>query len=265
MEMHFSNHDIEKWAVFSGDRNPIHFDLDAALKIGVDGIVTHGMLVLLPIKKKMWSLIGDENGGWIEFKGLLKRPVVIDSAVELNIKERTDKFTFKVEEKGVKTPCILGKVCLSIEPEWKSGCDMVPLEKGFVKEKLSQFKSDLSDYYENWVWLDGLVFGHFIQNQIGRVISQTSLASLAGDGNIKLEEIENVTVVQTSHRVSFSSEVNDYDFLDLDSSGDISYQVDGFEIIENKGEILGVVGVGVFVKGKNLMLMELGLMVKHDF
>ena len=51
MDLRFDSHDIEAWARLSGDRNPIHFDREAALRMNAADVVVHGMLAMLPIKQ----------------------------------------------------------------------------------------------------------------------------------------------------------------------------------------------------------------------
>jgi acyl dehydratase len=46
----FGLSDIARWADFSGDYNAIHFDRASALKAGLEGLVVHGMLVLLTVR-----------------------------------------------------------------------------------------------------------------------------------------------------------------------------------------------------------------------
>ena len=47
----FGHAHIESWARFSGDFNPIHFDLEKARLAGSPAIIVHGMLPLLYVKQ----------------------------------------------------------------------------------------------------------------------------------------------------------------------------------------------------------------------
>ena len=45
----------EKWARFSGDYNPVHFDLIAAEELNQTGFIAHGMRVIADIKNQVFS------------------------------------------------------------------------------------------------------------------------------------------------------------------------------------------------------------------
>ena len=45
--LHYTLADARQWAAFSGDENPIHFDLAAAREMGAGQLSVHGMRALL--------------------------------------------------------------------------------------------------------------------------------------------------------------------------------------------------------------------------
>lgn len=50
---HYSLNDAERWAEFSGDYNPIHFDLQQAQHLGQVQLTVHGMRAMLDIKYQL--------------------------------------------------------------------------------------------------------------------------------------------------------------------------------------------------------------------
>ncbi|MGP9418456.1 MaoC/PaaZ C-terminal domain-containing protein [Ewingella sp. AOP9-I1-14] len=53
MSMQYQLQDAEQWAAFSGDNNPIHFNLAAARQLGLDVLCIHGMRAMLDIKASL--------------------------------------------------------------------------------------------------------------------------------------------------------------------------------------------------------------------
>src|SRR6185312_6718807 len=53
MHLCFAPDSIERWASFSCDYNPIHFDLAAAKRAGSEQLIVHGMLAVLPVKEAL--------------------------------------------------------------------------------------------------------------------------------------------------------------------------------------------------------------------
>ena len=53
--LHYTLADAQQWAAFSGDENPIHFDLAAARQMGAGQLSVHGMRALLDVKRDAHS------------------------------------------------------------------------------------------------------------------------------------------------------------------------------------------------------------------
>ena len=74
--------DARQWAAFSGDDNPIHFDLAAARAMGDGRLSVHGMRALLDVKRDVQSrltnpLTGSER--YLKCVVRLRRPLWCDS------------------------------------------------------------------------------------------------------------------------------------------------------------------------------------------
>ena len=63
--MTFGLPEVQEWARFSDDFNPIHFDSQYAKGAGLDGLVVHGMLALLPVKSALTEAAHDLGPGRI--------------------------------------------------------------------------------------------------------------------------------------------------------------------------------------------------------
>ncbi|MDN6073746.1 MAG: MaoC family dehydratase, partial [Enterobacterales bacterium] len=76
--------DANRWAEFSGDYNPIHFDLEQARLRG-EGLRVHGMRALLDIKQEIArAALGlDESAAYLRCVARLRQPVWCDTPYQL--------------------------------------------------------------------------------------------------------------------------------------------------------------------------------------
>ncbi|MFD0727574.1 MaoC/PaaZ C-terminal domain-containing protein [Lysobacter brunescens] len=256
MQMQFDADDIEAWAVLSGDRNPIHFDRDAARRMDAADVVVHGMLALLPIKQRLGRSASGE--GWVQFKALLKAPVLRDAPVALSVSDRNGRVTFKLVPETGAADHVIGNVRRVDPPDWSSDAERHALPAEEVDAWLQGFRSGLGEGYDDWVALDAMVFGDFIRNRIGEVFDRLGPELRLEQ---RLERIESLTshlLVQTSHQIAFCGSL--HALGDLPPS--IHYQVDNIDLIESPGEAVGTLDLGVHVQDRHVMTITLGLMVK---
>lgn len=54
---------LRRYAAASGDYNPIHLDPEAARRVGLDGVIAHGMLSMAFLGQFVNQQIADEPGG----------------------------------------------------------------------------------------------------------------------------------------------------------------------------------------------------------
>jgi hypothetical protein len=94
MKLAFDMDAVEKWAQFSSDRNPIHFELAHARLAGLDALIVHGMLALMPVKDAVAGAI--EPGGWMKFKSLLRNPIPHGAPIAFDAKPAAEGLSFQV-------------------------------------------------------------------------------------------------------------------------------------------------------------------------
>lgn len=61
-----SQEQLNRYADASGDHNPIHLDEEAAHRVGLDGVIAHGMLSMAFLGQLINSQIADVPGAYIE-------------------------------------------------------------------------------------------------------------------------------------------------------------------------------------------------------
>ncbi|MGD0677114.1 MAG: MaoC family dehydratase [Polyangiaceae bacterium] len=79
---------IRRWAQFSGDYNPIHFEKQAARALGAADVVAHGMIGAVLAFQRLWDdepAIGDDAGART-LQARLRHPIVVDEALRLVVK-----------------------------------------------------------------------------------------------------------------------------------------------------------------------------------
>ncbi|MBI3760021.1 MAG: MaoC family dehydratase [Deltaproteobacteria bacterium] len=105
MNLSFQQKHIQDWASMADDYNPIHFDEAAARRLGLGGIVVHGMLPLLHIKHQLSDeLIASAQREWITFSSKFRQPVARDQQHQLEISTRRTgrRFALRRNEDGAE-------------------------------------------------------------------------------------------------------------------------------------------------------------------
>ncbi|MDR2307970.1 MAG: MaoC family dehydratase [Paucimonas sp.] len=260
MQLSFGAADIEHWASLSGDRNPIHFDREAARRMAAPDVVAHGMLVLLPIKQHLGRLAAPGAGQWLQFRALLKSPVVRDAQVRLETTDKGALTQFKLRQADDQTLHLQGNAQAVDTGAWQSSASQQHIAAASVADWVGQFRQSLGRDCDDWVALDALVFGDFVRHQVNTVFARLAPDLRQPQTLGSLEELaSHLLVVQTSHQVACCPSLRTQDAL----HGDVAYQIDNIELIESPDQAVGTLDLGVRLAGRHLMTITLGLMVKN--
>lgn len=76
-EVHLSRENLVRYAGASGDFNPIHYRDDVAARVGLPGVLAHGMLTMGIAIETVAGWIAD-HGELVEYGVRFTRPVVVD-------------------------------------------------------------------------------------------------------------------------------------------------------------------------------------------
>ncbi|NIJ68422.1 MaoC/PaaZ C-terminal domain-containing protein [Xanthomonas sp. 60] len=262
MDLRFDSQAIEDWARLSGDRNPIHFDRAAARRMHAADVVVHGMLAMLPVKQALGraaaSEPGPENATWIQFRSLLKAPVLRDRPVNLVMTHRADRIAFKLQPGATQADNFTGNVRRVERPAWDSDARRITLLVSETQAWLRQFYGGLGRQLDPWVALDALVFGDFVRYRIGAVFDQLGPALRLDE---QLEHIQDLTshlLVQTTHQTVFA----DHLCVAGELPPIVDYQIDNIDLIEHDEEAVGTLELGVFLQQRHVMTITLGLLIR---
>ncbi|MFV0373731.1 MaoC/PaaZ C-terminal domain-containing protein [Microbacterium sp.] len=76
--VHLTRESLVRYAGASGDLNPIHYRDDVAARVGLPGVLAHGMLTMGLAVETIVSWLGDA-GRIVEYGVRFTRPVVVDA------------------------------------------------------------------------------------------------------------------------------------------------------------------------------------------
>ncbi|WP_028695864.1 MaoC family dehydratase [Pseudomonas cremoricolorata] len=257
MQWQFGSEQIEAWASLSGDRNPIHFDAEAAQRMQADDVVVHGMLALLAVKHRMGRTQRHDHG-WLQFKALLKTPVLRNRSVALSTRERSARTAFKLHSCSGDSEHVIGHVSAVSAPTWSAQAAGFSLGPQDIAGWLERFRDDLGRDIDDWVALDALIFSHFIQNHLGMVFDSLCDSFHQQPRPERIEDISGHLVVQTSHQITFCTSLLSLAQLHTD----VRCEIGNIVLIESPGKAVGTLDLGVLVDDQHCMTITLGLMIK---
>lgn len=76
--VHLTRESLVRYAGASGDFNPIHYRDDVAARVGLPGVLAHGMLTMGLAVETIVTWLGD-SGRIVEYGVRFTRPVVVDA------------------------------------------------------------------------------------------------------------------------------------------------------------------------------------------
>ncbi len=86
-EVHLTRESLVRYAGASGDFNPIHYRDDVAARVGLPGVLAHGMLTMGLAVETIVPWLGDV-GRILEYGVRFTRPVVVDAADGAEVRVR---------------------------------------------------------------------------------------------------------------------------------------------------------------------------------
>ncbi len=270
MRISFHKEHIDDWAEFSQDYNPIHFNIEEALKAGSDSIIVHGMLAMLPIKSELTlavnNIVAAED--WIEIHSSFLNAVPVNRTLQLSISNsnnrgrfvftdnENDRTYFKGRFKQCKKPTDMETVS---ESE-----NYIAISPDYISEKIALFNRVFSNIDSLWIWVDGLIFSHFLKYGMVGVDVENGVDSQ--DINLKacnaFTGVENKITLQTTHTVLINRKFILRPISDIKTIESIEYVIIRQDVFSDENGRLGSVVLPVKINGDLLMQIEIGLLLK---
>ena len=266
--LNFDDQWIARWAEFSGDRNPIHFDPKAAAKVGASDVVVHGMLPAVLCQERAYSSYIQETVDaqavlaerWLLSKVRFKHPVLRRVSLELALRREERAVHFSLSSENTDSKHLLGSVSDHVGPinhgrSVIANSDLaLPVMESFVLESLevqsntTKLRALFPTIESNWNVLQCILFMRFV-DQIKR------------SGNIlTTKHRDELLVVQTSSSVAFNAR-------QTEQCGDAlktAYHCMAFpgSIFLTTAGYLCEYGWDLKRSGETIMSMQVGLLIK---
>jgi len=247
---------VEQWAQFSSDRNPIHFDLAHARAAGLDALIVHGMLAMMPMKEAVAQAVAPN--GWMKFRTLLRNPIAHDRDVVFTTKPAADGVAFRLHDAAGKTEYFRGTYGRVGDPSGQLQGD-TPRGKPLPRAHLDRFFATYPHVRERWIAVDAVVFSEFMRSRLHVLerLAHAHMMRLSGGASASR------VVVQSSHTVTF-----DAAFFGLPPAADhwdqLHHALLTPELLASGNQVGGVVALPVLCAGRLVMLVEVGMVARFD-
>lgn len=196
MTLIYTQQDASQWATFSGDYNPIHFDLKKAQAMGLGGLTVHGMRALLDIKDHQDFSQGTE--AYYRFIARLRHPVKCHTHYQIAKTQNQSQLI----ESATGLCCFSGKLEQTAPPIVQPGAADGHLTPDDIL-KMRQEYPFIKNIYE-WSFLDAVLFRLIVQSPEILPAIKVKLPDLNAT---TLADIFRATpVVQTHHEILFSGQ-----------------------------------------------------------
>ncbi|SFN24545.1 MaoC like domain-containing protein [Izhakiella capsodis] len=209
MALCYTQRDAARWAVFSGDHNPIHFDPAEARRLGMDRLCIHGMRALLEVKSGLSQALEKHlfcSDGFL-FSSRLRAPVLFDIPYQLSLNETCQGDRLQIGGKLVNSDTqqssINSKLSvampLTLSPVIRAS--MLPGDR--LSAIYNQFLTVENNPVPLWSLLDAILFRQLV-NATETLESVRDLIP-GHKANCLGDILSLVQVVQTHHQVHFAS------------------------------------------------------------
>jgi len=253
----FGMPEVEQWAQFSSDRNPIHFDLARARVAGLDALIVHGMLALMPVKQSVARMA--PATGWTKFRALFRHPIPHGRAIALDAAPGGAGLRFRVCAAVDQFEHFRGTYGPADDPTPALDGEQVSFETPLDYTMAERFAACYPAVREAWIALDAVVFSEFMRTRLHIVEDLAQAALLRRHGAAPASKV----VVQLSHTVTFDAAF--FGALAGPAAWDaLRYAMCMPELVASEQQLSGTVLLPVMSEGRLVMLMEVGLVSKFD-
>lgn len=206
MIVRYTLDDASRWAQFSGDNNPIHFNAAYSAAAGLPALTVHGMRAMLDLKAALSQKVDCslQPDGWWRFTGRLRAPIEYKQPITV---------TSECNARGVIQATLADaqqqlKLSGKVQAATLTDTGVTKAEKiiDSVAHDYQQFMA-LFDaalpQVADWIFLDALLFRELIDAPQIMALLTPELPGI--DGQDLNDMFKRLTVVQTHHEVWFDA------------------------------------------------------------
>ncbi|MFI8417422.1 MaoC family dehydratase [Serratia sp. NPDC078593] len=205
MLLNYSLQDAERWAAFSGDYNPIHFDLQQARKLGGERLTVHGMRAMLDMKRRLSEILLADlpAADYFSFSARLRQPVQCGVGYQLSVKSEAQRVSGKLFATADGENCFTAKLAAAKPLNLADGVTSQLMSRNVINELMEKFPGSPSDNTQQWSFFDALLFQRIVTapetlETVRQIVPEIQAKTL-------IEVFAQIPVVQTHHDVHFSS------------------------------------------------------------
>lgn len=207
MNLTYSVRDAERWAAFSGDYNPIHFDLQRARALGGDDLSVHGMRALLDMKQFLAAALDQTapQGKVYLFSARLRQPVICHKAYRIALSGPMDSVRLgaKMVDDADGAVCFSAKIAAAKPLEAGSRIRAKYYSVDELQALSLCFPVAAGAPGRLWSFLDAVLFQRIVEAQETLQMVKEAFPTMAA--STLGEVFEQVPVVQTHHDVQFDA------------------------------------------------------------
>lgn len=254
----YSGQDLERWAAFSGDYNPVHFDDDVARSVGMPGRIVHGMLAMLMMKDHVQL---DQTGhSRVSFS--IKKPMTIASQYKTTLNAgslashvyltdiQEQKRYIRCKYKAIQDDCF-------VDNDLKRH----RVSEARLQRKRDDFQAIFQDVHQAWSFYDALIFNEYMDSINQSTHSLASALSELIPERVRPDSLEDAVVIHVFHDIRIHARLAGLVLKDLGRTPAVAYTVTPREVLGSDGALYVVLRFTCFFDEAPLLLIDMGLMV----
>lgn len=202
--LHYTLEDAKQWAAFSGDYNPIHFDLEWVKAKGGEHLSVHGMRTLLDVKQfasEQFVSQEDSDAAFIKCTVRLRHPLWNGKNYHLVARNKAGSVALlAADDQQNCLTCHLSKV-------EHFPFDEIQLVEGLSSANVTQRQSTFPVFSQGiyeWQFIDAVLFGFLINND--SLLKQEDMQKWLPEGATLKDIFRHYPIVQTHQEVIFDRE-----------------------------------------------------------
>lgn len=202
MRFNYTRSDAELWAAFSGDYNPIHFDLQWARKLGSERLTVHGMRAMLDMKQALSEALqpASPDVHFFRFSARLRQPVCCDLDYRLDVATTARQASGRLLDARNDECCFSAKLAPAAAFDIADVAHIQRLEQRDVEALGRRFPGEP---LLQWSFLDALLFQRIVSSTV--ILSAIKERLPAMQARTLIDVFAQLSVVQTHHDVHFNA------------------------------------------------------------
>ncbi|OTQ25661.1 hypothetical protein B6D22_01750 [Gilliamella apicola] len=260
MILNFDKDSVKEWADFSGDFNPIHFDVLKARQIGLNDLAVHGMLAMLPLKQHTTDLFLKELVGGYCWSSSLRYPLGINNDYELLLKSSDNKITFSLNDMQSTKKYFIGRIQTNnfdqtLQEFDFSNAHQFTIPSDFIKQKFSEFQKKFTEISFLWIYFDALIFSIYLEKHASKLFTE-SLKKFMGK---QKQFIDNdVLLLHTNHKVYVSNDIGKLNLVNISET--VSYSLMINDVAQQENSLSISLTIPVWVENKISIIITMNIM-----